>query len=1171
VRLTVPTGPTAVVRILGAVRFVSSDGVAVDLPSASQRRLLAALALAAGATVRAEQLGDLLDLSPGALRTTVSRLRSRLGVEIIHTDAVGYCVTCPVDATMFTALLAEDPRLPGRLSTLEDALALWDGEALDEFRHEGWAQAEASRLDELHGVAVDDRAELLVLRGRTGEAVASLEAHVAGNPLRDRSRALLIQALATSGRQADALRAYQDYRTFLAEETGTEPSAFVRSIERRVAAGAGEPLDDGGSGAPVGSRPDAGTPFSLPLPGELARGATRIGRRRELSWLQSELVQARPGSLRTVVITGEAGIGKTTLLAAFARDQEGPGACSVLYGRCDEQAAIPLQPFRTILTSLVDHAPLELLRAHGERCGGELQRIVPHLSSRVWVPPPVRADDATERFQLFQAVADLLRRTAVARPLILILDDLHWAEPTALLLLRHLASALLDVPVLVLVSFRDSGEPSAELRTVLAELDRGGARRIALTGFDDADLSHLVRSIVDAARGPAPDVVEELRDQTAGNPLYAFQLVRHLAEAGQIVVDDDEVRLADAFTGNAVPPSLLDIVWTRVRALGETTHEVLRAGSVLGLEFTEDLLVEMADASRAEVGASLDASVEARILVDTDDPFGTLHFTHGLVAHALYSELRGSHRRRLHERAARLLEKSTDVLTQTIVVQLARHWSLAGDLAAAQRWATAAGDHADDHLAPNEAATWYEAALHHATARGRPDAERADLMVRLGDAQRRAGDPRSRDILLAAADLAQRAEASGVLTHAALANDRGFMRAGTVDDEQVAILEAALAAADRSETTTYARLLASYAQELIHTPRLDVRHRVAREAIALIEASDDPTLLPNMISGLTYALWGPGTLPLRRELTARAHEASLRIDDRPLQFWASRAAYLVAIESADPVLARASFDRLTEIALDVGEPRMRWIASVYEAFEAMMQARLDDAEQHAARMLELGTQIAEPDAFPLYAGQLFVIRSFAGRYEELLPLLEDVMHANPGIIPYRLAYGIACAASDRPDEARAILREGMDAGLSGIALDYFWITTVIGYSVLAIELEDTRAAAELHAMLAPFEGEVAFNGATSQGPISAYLGKLSSLLARHDEADGHLQTALATTKAFGWWYHQATTLVALALSRKRRSGCLDNEAHARLDEAEAIAVDRALPNISQRVTSVRGA
>ena len=225
------------VRILGAVRFVTDAGQTVDLPSPSQRRLLAALALAAGATLRPEYLSDLLDVSPGALRTAVSRLRARLGEQTIDTDAAGYRVVCAVDATRFTDLLLEGPQGTDRLATLNAALTLWDGEALDEFRHEPWAEAEAARLDELRRVATEDRAELLFRGGRAGEAVASLEAHVAKHPLRDRARGLLIQALAVDGRQADALRAYQAYRSLLAEATGTEPSAAVRAIERRVAAG----------------------------------------------------------------------------------------------------------------------------------------------------------------------------------------------------------------------------------------------------------------------------------------------------------------------------------------------------------------------------------------------------------------------------------------------------------------------------------------------------------------------------------------------------------------------------------------------------------------------------------------------------------------------------------------------------------------------------------------------------------------------------------------------------------------------------------------------------------------------------------------------------------------------------------------------------------------------
>ena len=1162
-------------RLLGAVRFVSDDGAAVEIPSASQRRLLAVLALASGATLRPEYLSDLLEVSAGGLRTTVSRLRARIGDQVICTDAVGYRITCTADSTMFTDLLLDDAEAPDRLTALDAALALWDGEALDEFRHEPWAEAEAARLDELRGLAVEHRAELLIKRSRADEAVAALEAHVAGNPLRDRGWALLIRALATEGRQADALRAYQEYRTLLAEETGTAPSELVRSIERRVAAGwhgdDSDTIDLTDDAASLRVTADGAAPaVSVPLPGVLAQGPRLIGRRRELTWLESALVQVRPGALRSVLLSGEAGIGKTTLVAAFARAYGAGGTNAVVYGRCDEGAAVPLQPFRDVVGALVEHAPTDVLLAHSERFGGELARVAPHLSQRIGVPEPMSADDATERYQLFEAVADLVRRLAATGPLILILDDLHWAEPTALLLLRHLARAVVDAPVLIVVSYRDTGEDaSTELRAALADLDRRDSRRIRLSGFDDAELSDLVVSVVDAPNGPGSALLEQLREQTAGNPLYAAQLVRHLVESGHVVVDDAGVHLSGDSMGAAIPPSLLGVVWTRVQSLGDSTHDVLRAAAALGVEFDADVVLDMLDASDAEVEAALDASVAAGLLVDAGDGSRTMRFTHALVSHALYSELRGARRRRLHERAARVLQKGSDELPQTVVVQLAHHWALAGDLSVAQRWATAAGDHAFGHLAPSEAARWYQTALDHAVALRRPDAERADLMVRLGEAQHRAGDPRSHDLLLEAADLARRSGADDVLIRAALANDRGLMRVGTVDHAELAAVEAAIAVADPGDSATYSRLLALYARELIHTPRSELRQEMARKALELIDAGDDPTLLPNMISGLSYALWGPGALPLRRDIAARAENAAYGTDDPFLRFWTTRAAYVVAIESADAAWASRSRDRITKIAADVGEPRLRWIALVCEAFTAMMEARLDDAERHSELGLEIGTQIGEPDAFSLYAGQLFVNRSFSGRYDELLPLVEEIMRANPDVLPFRLAYGITCLSVARHDEARAILAEGADGGFARIPVDYFWMTTVIGYAILTIELLDAQRAAELYPMLEPFGDEVAFNGVTSQGPISAYLGKLASLMGLHDVADAHLRSALDTARAFGWKYHEATTLVALALSQTRRTGALDRDATGWLEAAEAIGLDRALSIVTLQVESVR--
>ena len=1155
------------VRVLGAVRFVTAAGEVLELPSPAQRRLLAVLALASGATLRTEYLSDALELSPGSLRTTVSRLRSRIGEHAINTDTAGYRITCAVDATMFTDLLVERPDHADRLAALDEALALWQGEALDEFRHEAWAAPEVARLDELRALAVEDRAELLIARTRAGEAVASLEALIAANPLRDRPRGLLIQALAASGRQAEALRAYQAYRIYLADETGTEPSAMVRSIERRVAAG-GEPAD---VIAPERSLPGQKhlPPVLVPLPGHLLEEAALIGRQREMTWLESDLVAARSGSMRTALLGGEAGIGKTTLLAAFARAQHQQGGNIVAFGRCAEGAAVPLEPFVTILATLVEHAPLALLEEHCERSGGELLRVVPRLADRLWVPPPVVADEATERHRLFEAVADLLRRFASSGSLTLVLDDLHWAEPTALLLLRHLGRALVDAPVLLIASYRDTApDATAELRSAVVDLGRGRCRRLTLTGFDDAELTRLLRAVTGAYAEPGLDVLAQLHAETAGNPLYAAQLVRHLWESKLLSVAANEIRFVGEVADDVLPRSLLEVIWSRVHALGHAATQVLRSAAVLGGEFADDVLGPMTDLDDSEVAAALDLAIGAGLLVETGDALRPLRFTHAMVHHALYSELSPIERRRAHRRAALVL-RGAEHLRPDTVVALARHTALSGDLSAAQHWAVVAATHAAEQLAPAEAASWYERALTFANDRQAPEAERAELMVLLGEAQHRAGDPRTHDTLLDAAALARRADAGAVLVRAALANDRGFSRAGVADEEQLATLEAAISVADRDDSATFARLLACRAQELVHTPNHDLRLASARQAIDLVNRSADPTLLPKVISALVFGLWGPDTLPLRRQLADRAVTAAATVGDPFLEFSTNRAAYYVAIESGDASAAAAALRTIKQIASDIAEPRLRWICEVLEGFEATMQARFDEAEAHTLHMLGIGTEIGEPDAFALYAAQLFANRSFAGRYDEVIPLLEQAIASTPDSLPFRLAHAISCSVVGREREARAVLDEAAKTKFADVAVNWTWMTTVIGYAVLAIDLEDAAAAAALYPLLEPYGDQVAFNGATSQGHVGAYLGKLASLLGRHDIADAHLLRALELNRSFGWKYHEATTLVALARSQQRRTGALDERAHGWLDDATAISGDRGIRIVAAHVARLR--
>lgn len=1134
-------------RLLGGVHAVAVDGSAIDLPSMSQRRLLAILALHSPRRLRSEWLADILGITPGALRMSVSRLRTAIGGGVLQTASTGYSVLSDVDVLQFSEAVAGAADADDRMRGLERALGLWTGPPLEEFSGEEWADGEIARLTELHAGTVDDYAEELISARRSTDAVAVLEAQVARHPYRDRSRGLLIRALASAGRQGDALGAYQQYRSVLIEELGTEPSPDVVRIERRVAT-SWDGIDA------CADRPAPIDTVTVPLPSALAHEARFVGRAKELDALDEELARVRGSGLHCVVLRGESGIGKTTLLAAFAQSVVSKADTTVVFGRCDE-TGVPLQPFRSVLAHCVEHAPVDLLAEHVARCGGELVRICPQLATRVeTAPDPTVSDDATERFLVFEAATDLLRRLATPRPLVLMLDDLQWAESTALLMLRHIRHALADASVLIVASSRESGEHASEqLRTALSDLERGEHRGLQLAGFDDDELADLV-AIAAPVTGDveARGVAAALRVETAGNPLYASQLMRHWVESGRF--DDTGVTASGllAASDEDVPPSLRDVVWSRVNALGADASRILTAASVLGIEFSEDVLVDMIELPESVVVETLDTAMRAGLLVDAGSVRRSTRFVHALVANALYADLGRSLRVRLHGQAARSLEQRTDDIGPDVVVQLARHSARAGWPGAAQRWSTLAGDQALEQLAPTEASHHYRIALDMAIAMHRPDAERADLLVRLGDAQLRAGNPQAQDTVAEGADLAQRSGAHDPLIRAALASNPGFMRLDPRAPEHLATVEAAVAVSDHADTATYARLLALLAQSLLFTPDAERRVASAHKALELADAHDDPTLLARIAPDALCGLWEPGTAGVRSRVAAKAVAVAEASGDPRLVFGAHLAAFDIAIESADHVTAARSLAKLRAAARTIGEPRLRWTVGLQVAFTATMAGRLVEAESTATETLELGMQIGEPDAFTFFAGELFVIGTFAGRHDELFPLVEQAMKDDPAALAFKLAYGIICTAVGRAHTAREILDDGMASGFAELPVDNIWTTCIIGYAILAIELDHADAAAQLLPLLEPLANDVAFNGVTSQGPIAAYVGKLESLLGRHDDAEEHLRAALEIAEAFGWQYHRATTLFELAQARRRRLGTLDAEGRAWLGEASEL-------------------
>ena len=235
-----------------------------------------------------------------------------------------------------------------------------------------------------------------------------------------------------------------------------------------------------------------------------------------------------------------------------------------------------------------------------------------------------------------------------------------------------------------------------------------------------------------------------------------------------------------------------------------------------------------------------------------------------------------------------------------------------------------------------------------------------------------------------------------------------------------------------------------------------------------------------------------------------------------------------------------------------------------------MTCRFRDAEQQIAEMYAIGDEIGEPEAWTIFTGQSFVLGTFEGRHAELMSLVQPLIDAQQSIdITFRVAHAICSVEVGELDAPRALLGEAIDRGIDAIPHDFIRSTSLLGYAILALDLEDAAAAAVLLEAIEPFADEVSCNGVTSQGPVAAYAGKLLTLLGRYDEAEDRLLDALATAESFGWEYHRASTLVALAHNRVTATGGLDATAEARLTEAEALCELHGLGSWSRRAAALR--
>jgi DNA-binding SARP family transcriptional activator len=658
----------------------------------------------------------------------VSRLRQVLPRSILHTRPPGYVLEFDpklLDLNRFLRL-AEQGRAAlasgdgGAASDhLRDALALWRGPALREFS-EPFAAAEAAHLEELQLSTLESRIDADLLCGRAAQLVGELEALVATQPLRERLRGQLMVALYRSGRQADALGAYQDMRRTLDEELGLRPGPALQQLEQAILS------HDASLEQPDGGPERTATPR-----------AGLVGREHELTRLHAALPLATGETGGAVLIVGSPGVGKTRLAQELSVRAADAGA-RVAWGRCSAQETPPpYWPWSEVIRALArDWSADELAEALGPDAA-TIARLVPEVGERLVTAPsaPADGDPQQARFRLFDSVTSCLIRAGAREPLLVVLDDLHAADADSLSLLAFLAPRLRDGRLVIAATLRDDEPPLDDpLAQTLGALRRSDSTLLlALEGLPTPALAELVGRHV--GRPPPPKLVAELHAATGGNPLLVAEVVRIALADGTSDISDDE--LVERFR-TALPGGLRAAIGLRMSALSADCRDALIAAAVLGSEVTAPRLCALTSVASDDVTLdALEEAVGAGMLAEDPAQPGAHVFGHQLIRDAVLAQLSATRRARLHLRAAEALERYHAAGLEAHAAEIAHHLEAAGALAPPERVAHFCGLGAAAALraqAYEEAQQLYRLALC-AKGGGAMDDQHAELLAGLARAE----------------------------------------------------------------------------------------------------------------------------------------------------------------------------------------------------------------------------------------------------------------------------------------------------------------------------------------------------------------------------------------------------------------------------------------------------
>lgn len=882
---------------------------------------------------------------------------------------------------------------------------------------------------------------------------------------------------------------------------------------------------------------------------EPARGRPITGRDRELATLQAALEEAAAGRGRTVLVTGEAGIGKTTLIETFtgaAKDQD----ARVVWGHCWEAGGAPaywpwVQALRAALAMPGVSAEVEPVRSYLD----VVATLIPEVAGPGSREKPSSIEGDHERFALFDAISRVIQAIGSERPFVVVLEDLHAADVSSLLLLKFVARDVRTSRCLVIGAFREGeieNDPAA--REMLAEVARE-SESITLTGLDTTSFDRLLTET--SGVPPSDALVNSLHQITDGNPFYATEIVRLLLREGKI-----EPRLDLTRRGLPVPEGVSETVLKRVRALPPEVQATLKAGAVIGREFRIPPLVAASGVALVETRARLRIAEDERVIRPSSS--GTYVFDHGLIREALYESLPDKERASLHGRVAAALEADGVDSSGENLTEIAHHYLRAAldDARPPFDYAVRAASRALDVFAFEQAIDLFEEALALAPVVGGSPDERSDVLRGLGEALLRSGRvTEAKGRLREAADEAKASGSPERLAAAVITYGYSPVEGGIVNHEHIQLIQDALASLPPEPSRERALLLARRAHELMLSGKkedLEPRDRMGSEALEMIRRFGDERDVARVLRHRFSVILAPDRLEECMALADEILKIGLSLKDVEIQVIGRMRRGAVFMAQGRAAEVDAEFIAIQRL---VGELRQPLYASPVAFFKACltgMRSTMDAAAKESDAALAVGSDV--PNAMGAHLLQHICWRWQTDGAGDFEPFMRAAMEQRPGI---RRTWGAGIAATlarvNRREEAAALLHDIIE-DLPNAPVDSAYMPLLHCATEAVRVLRAPDGAEALYDALLPYRDQHALQ--VMVAPVMYYgsaewaLGTLASVMERWDAAEEHLSRALAEHTRMGARAYLAWTESELADVLFRRGTAADApRARSLLDES----------------------